>query len=141
MLLHKLSCHKGRLLLSSLVLKDADPNQYAVPGVDCVVSHKSRQFADDGHKAFLGHLCHLLRVSDALEPPYCNVHSFSLPPSHRGRGDQPRQLANEPSVKGCKRRRNFGESPKGEVRRNPIPRTRLNKGTREGRGCYAPTPP
>src|SRR5215207_4251302 len=86
MLLHKLSCHKGRLLLSSLVLKDADPNHYSVPSVDCVVSHKSRQFADDGHKAFLGHLCHLLRVTHALEPPHCNVHSFSLPPSHRGRG-------------------------------------------------------
>src|SRR5215208_7220955 len=120
MLRDELSCHKGRFLLSSLVLKDADPNQYAVAGVDCVVSHKSRQFADDGHKAFLGHLCHLLRVTHALEPPYCNVHSFSLPPSHRGRGDQPRQLANEPSVKGCKRRRNFGECPECELRHNGV---------------------
>src|SRR5215211_2936399 len=134
MLLHKLSSHKGRLLLSGLVLKDADPNHYSVPSVDCVVSHKSRQFADDGHKAFLGHLCHLLRVTHALEPPHCNVHSFSLPPSHRGRGDQPRQLANEPSVKGCKRRRNFRESPKGDVRRIPILGTWVNKGKqRKGR--------
>src|SRR5215204_4038700 len=100
MLLHKLSSHKGRLLLSSLVLKDADPNHYAVAGVECVVSHKSRQFADDGHKAFLGHLGHLLRVSDALEPPHCNVHSFSLPPSHRGRGRPARvKLINVSSVK------------------------------------------
>src|SRR5215211_2263855 len=40
-----------------------------------------------------------------------------------------------------KRKFNFGESPKGEVRRIPIPRTRVNKGTKKGQSCYAPTPP
>src|SRR5215217_7340943 len=65
MLLHKLSSHKGRLLLSVLMLKDANADHYAVPGVECVVSHESRHFADDGHKAFLGHLGHLLRISHA----------------------------------------------------------------------------
>jgi hypothetical protein len=55
------------------MLKDADPDHYAVPGVDYVVSHKSRQFAEDGHKAFLGHLCHLLRVSHTLVSPHRNV--------------------------------------------------------------------
>jgi hypothetical protein len=29
---------------------------------------------------------------------------------------------------------NFGECPKGEVRRIPIPRTPVNKGKKEGRG-------
>src|ERR671911_588208 len=85
MLRHELSCPKGRLLLSVLMLKDAGCNNYAVPGVDQVVSQKSRHFADDGHKAFLGHLRHLLRVTHTLVTPHCNVHRFSLPPSHRGR--------------------------------------------------------
>jgi hypothetical protein len=31
---------------------------------------------------------------------------------------------------------NFRELRNGEVRRMPIPRTRVNKGKREGRGCY-----
>src|SRR5215208_1883958 len=90
MLLDELSCPKGRLLLSVLVLKDAGRNCYAVAGVDQVVSHEPRHSADDGHKAFLGHLRHLLRVGNALEAPHCNVHSFSLPPLARGQGDQPR---------------------------------------------------
>src|SRR5215203_782706 len=85
MVLHKLSSHKGRLLLSLLMLKDANPDHYAVPGVECVVSHESLQFADDGHEAFLGHLGHPLRVTHALVAPHCNVHSFSLPPYQRGR--------------------------------------------------------
>src|SRR5215213_10688544 len=85
MLCHELTCHKGRLLLSVLMLKDAGRNCYAISGVDQVVSHKSGDLADDGHKALLGHLHHLLRVSDALEPPHRSVHSFRLPPSHRGR--------------------------------------------------------
>src|SRR5215217_4524893 len=84
MLCHELSSPKGRLLLGVLMFKDADPNQYAVPGVDCVVSHESRHFADEGHEALLGNLRHLLRVSHALEPPHCNVHGFGLPPSLRG---------------------------------------------------------
>src|SRR5215210_910886 len=111
MLLHKLSCHKGRLLLSSLVLKDADPNEYAVSGVDCVVSHESRQFADYGHEAFLGHLCHLLGLSDALVSPHSNVHSFSLPPSalEGGTGRPRLKLINVPSVRGYKGWRNFRE--------------------------------
>jgi hypothetical protein len=34
---------------------------------------------------------------------------------------------------------NFRESPKGEVRRIPIPRTPVNKVIKNwGRGCYAP---
>src|SRR5918995_6077101 len=70
MLCYELSCPKGRLLLSLLMFKDTDPNQYAVPGVDCVMSHESRQCADDGHKALLGHLRHLLRVGHALLAPY-----------------------------------------------------------------------
>src|SRR5918993_2562697 len=82
MLAHELSCHKGRLLLSVLMLKDAGCNHYAVPGVDKVVSHESRHLADDGHKV-LGNLGHLLGVTHALEAPYCNVHSFSLPPLPR----------------------------------------------------------
>src|SRR5215211_8104954 len=80
MLLHELSCLKGRLLLSVLMLKDANCNHYAVAGVDPVVSHESRHFADDGHKALLGHLPHLVRVGHALVAPHCNVHSFTLPP-------------------------------------------------------------
>jgi hypothetical protein len=32
----------------------------------------------------------------------------------------------------------FAEFPKGEVRRIPLPRTPLNKGKKEGLGCYAP---
>src|SRR5215208_1356777 len=84
MLCHELSCHKGRLLLSVLMLKDAGCNHYAVAGVDKVVSHESRQFADYGHKV-LGHLRHLLGVTHSLVAPHCNVHRFSLPPLKRGR--------------------------------------------------------
>src|SRR5215213_3444066 len=90
MLCHELPCQKGRLLLSVLMLEDAGSNCYAIPGVDHVVSHESRHLADDGHKALLGHLHHLLRVSDALEPPHRSVHSFRLPPSHRGRSSSAR---------------------------------------------------
>src|SRR5918998_1953000 len=82
MLRHELSCHKGRLLLSVLMLKDAGCNHYAVAGIDQVVSHESRHFADDGHKAFLAQLRHLLRVSHTLVAPHCNVHSLTLPPSY-----------------------------------------------------------
>src|SRR5215218_4183731 len=85
MLPHKLSCPKGGLLLSVLMLEDAGCNHYAVPGVDHVVSHKSRHFADDGHKAFLAHLGHLLGVSHALVAPHCCVHSSTLLPLKRGR--------------------------------------------------------
>src|SRR5215213_11493685 len=90
MLCHELSCHKGRLLLCVLVLEDAGCNCYAVPGVDQVVSHESGHFADDGHKALLGHLHHLLRVSDALEAPHCSVHSFRLLLISKGGARQPR---------------------------------------------------
>src|SRR5829696_9201998 len=83
MLLHKLSSHKGRLLLSVLMLKDTNPDHYAVACVECIVSHESRHFADDGHKAFLAHLGHLLGVSYALVAPHCNVHSLPLPPQER----------------------------------------------------------
>src|SRR5215204_2875890 len=88
MLCHQLSCPIGGLLLSVLVLKDANPNHYPVPGVECVVSHESRQFTDDGHKVLLGHLGHPLRVGNTLVSAHCNVHSFSPPPkldfSHLG---------------------------------------------------------
>src|SRR5918994_5283001 len=85
MLSHQLSCPIGGLLLSVLMLKDANPNHYPVPGVECVVSHESRQFTDDGHKAFLAHLGHLLGVTHALVAPHCSVHSFRLPPLKRWR--------------------------------------------------------
>src|SRR5215216_7540480 len=83
MLPPQLSCPKGRLLLSVLMLKDANPNHYAVPGVDCVVSHESRQFTDDGHKVLLGHLRHPLRVGNTLVSAHCNVHRFTPPPKRR----------------------------------------------------------
>src|SRR5215212_10999549 len=108
MLLHELSCSKGRLLLSGLMLKDAGCNHYAVAGVDQVVSHESRHFADDGHKAFLAQLRHLFGVSDALVAPHCNVHSVSLPPYEEGGTGRPRlTLINGPSVKAYKDSRNF----------------------------------
>ena len=62
MLLHQLSCPKGGLLLSVLMLKDACRNYYSVPGVDTVVSHEPLYFADEGNKALLYQLPHLLRV-------------------------------------------------------------------------------
>src|SRR5918993_5029949 len=83
MLPHELSCPIGGLLLSGLMLKDANPNHYAVPGVDCVVSHESRQFTDDGHKVLLGYLRHPLRVGNTLVSAHCNVHSFTPPPKRR----------------------------------------------------------
>ena len=46
MLLHELSCPKGRLLLGVLMLKDTGRNCYAVPGVDQVVSYESRRLAE-----------------------------------------------------------------------------------------------
>src|SRR5215213_3308162 len=85
MLLHELSCPEGRLLLSVLMLEDADRNHYAVPGLDTIVSNESRHLADDGHVVLLNQLRHLLGVGDALVAPHRNVHSFGLPPSHRGR--------------------------------------------------------
>src|SRR5215210_7459377 len=112
MLRHELSCHKGRLLLSVLMLKDTGCNHYAVAGVDKVVSHESLHLADDGHKV-LGHLSHPLRVTHALVSAHCNVHRSSLPPSQRGGTGRPRlKLINVPSVKGCKATCNFRESAK-----------------------------
>src|SRR5215208_2020255 len=126
MLPHELSCPEVGLLLSVLMLKDANPNHYPVPGVECVVSHESRHFADDRHKAFLAHLGHLLRVSDALVSAHCNVHSSSLPPN-RGRDPSARlKLINVPSVMGSKGWRNFRELPQCEVPRIPLPRTPVN---------------
>src|ERR687893_429147 len=99
MLLHKLSCHKVRLLLSVLMLKDAGRNHYAVPGVDPVVSYEPRYFADEGHKSLLDQLPRLLRVGNTVVSAHCNVHSSNLPPSHRGRGDQPHlKLINAPTL-------------------------------------------
>src|SRR5215204_5419239 len=77
MLRVELSSPPIRLLLSSLVLKDAGRNHYAVPGVDPVVSHGSRDFADDGHKDLIDQLPRFSRVGHALVPPHRNVHSFS----------------------------------------------------------------
>src|SRR3954470_15286502 len=90
MLRHELSCPKVRLLLGFLMLEDAGRNHHAVPGVDPVVSYEPRHFADDGHEALLDQLPRLLRVAHALVAPHGNVHSFGLPPSHRGRGHRPR---------------------------------------------------
>src|SRR5215207_83990 len=73
---HELSCHKGGLLLSCLMLKDAGCNHYPVPGVDKVVSYESRHFADDGYKALLHLAPYLARVGHALVAPYRNVHKF-----------------------------------------------------------------
>src|SRR5215212_3248384 len=134
MLPHQLSCPIGGLLLSVLMLKGANPNHYPVPGVDCVVSHESRQFTDDGHKVRLGHLSHPLRVGNTLVSAHCNVHRFTPPPKREGGTLRPRLKSfNVFSVKGYKGWRNFRESPKGEVRRTPIPHTRVNKGERMSR--------
>src|ERR687898_2276305 len=92
MLLHKLSCHEGRLLLSSLMLEDADPDHYAVPGVESVVSHESLYLADQGHEAFLCHLCHLLRITHALVSAHCNVHSFAYLPLREDGNLRPRPV-------------------------------------------------
>src|ERR671921_590761 len=127
MLPHQLSCPIGGLLLSVLMLKDANANHYPVPGVECVVSHEARQFTDDGHKVLLGHLLHPLRVGNTLVSAHCNVHSFTPPPKRRrGRRVPPNQLINVPSVKGYKGWRNFREPDTGEVRRIPLPRTWVN---------------
>src|ERR687898_3465220 len=101
MLLHELSSHKVRLLLSVLVLKDACRNHYAIAGVDPLVSDEPRYFADEGHKALIDQLPRLLGVSDALVSAHCTVHSFSPPPK-RGRDPNESRLAliNVPSVKG-----------------------------------------
>src|SRR5215204_3035311 len=77
MLLYELSSLKGRLLLSVLMLEEAGRNRYAVAGVDQVVSHESRHFADDGWEALPGHLRYLLRVGYALVAAHRNVHSFT----------------------------------------------------------------
>src|SRR5215203_1513271 len=118
MLLHELPCHIVRLLLSVLMLKDAGRNHYAIPSVDPVVSHEPRYFADEGHKALIDQLPRFLRVGNTLVSAHCDVHSSSLPPSHiEGGVSKARQLANEPSVEGCKRRRNFLELRLAELRR------------------------
>src|ERR671916_727821 len=85
MLRHELSSPPSRLLLSLLVLKDAGRNHYAFPGIDQVVSHKSRHFTDDGYKALLHLPPHLARVPHTLDAPYRSVHSFcttSFPTLH-----------------------------------------------------------
>src|SRR5918993_3654586 len=123
MLRHKLSRQKGRLLLSVLMLKDASRNCYAVPGVDRVVSHESRHFADDGHKDLIDQLRHPLRVSRALVAPHCNVHSFSPPPKRGRDPSAPLCYATQSSMKGYKGRRNFLELRQHEVRRTPSRRS------------------
>src|SRR5215208_5717180 len=76
MLRHELSSPPVRLLLSVLVLKDAGRNHHPVPGVDPVVSHEPRHFADDGYKALIHQAPCLARVGHAVVAPYRNVHSF-----------------------------------------------------------------
>src|ERR687890_2536325 len=88
MLCHELSCHKVRLLLSVLMLKDAGRNHNPVAGVDPIVSDEPRYFADEGHEALIDNPPRFARVGHTLVAPYRNVHSFNLPPSSRGRGDQ-----------------------------------------------------
>src|SRR5918999_5176544 len=83
MLLHELSSHKVRLLLSVLMLKDACRNHYAIPSVDPVVSHEPRYFADEGHKVLIDQLARLLGVGNTVVSAHCNVHSFSPPPKRR----------------------------------------------------------
>src|ERR687894_10737 len=75
MLSNELSRNKGGLLLSVLMLEDAGCNHYPVPGVHNVVSHEARHLADDGHKALLSHLGHLLGISHPLVSAHCSVHS------------------------------------------------------------------
>ena len=79
MLRVELSSPPIRLLLSILMLKDAGRNYYAVPGVGQVLSHESRDLADDGHKALIDQLPHFSRVGHALKPPHRSVHSFCAP--------------------------------------------------------------
>src|SRR5215204_7451156 len=76
MLCRELSSLPVRLLLSLLVLKDAGRNHYALPGVDPVVSHESRHFADEGQEVLLHLPRHLFRVGHTLVAPYRSVHSF-----------------------------------------------------------------
>src|SRR5215212_7724946 len=76
MLCREISSLPVRLLLSLLVLKDAGRNHYAIPGVDPVVSHESRHFADHGQELLLHVPRHLFRVGHTLVAPYRSVHSF-----------------------------------------------------------------
>src|SRR5215208_2503736 len=76
MLCHDISGPPVRLLLSLLVLKDAGRNHYALPGVDHVVSHEPRHFANDGQELLLHVPRHLFRVGHTLVAPYRSVHSF-----------------------------------------------------------------
>src|ERR671932_297698 len=76
MLGYEFSSLPVRLLLSLLVLKDACRNHYAIPGVDPVVSHESRHFAEDGQELLLHVPVHLIRVGHTLVAPYRSVHSF-----------------------------------------------------------------
>src|ERR671911_689611 len=80
MLLHELSCHKVRLLLSVLMLKDACRNHYTIPSVDPIVSDEPRYFADEGHEALIHKPPRFARVGHTLLSAHCNVHSFTLPP-------------------------------------------------------------
>src|SRR5215212_2368597 len=48
----------------------------AIPGVDPVVSHESRHFADHGQELLLHVPRHLFRVGHTLVAPYRSVHSF-----------------------------------------------------------------
>src|SRR5215212_11680917 len=131
MLLHELSCLKGRLLLSVLMLKDANCNHYAVAGVDPVVSHESRHFADDGHKALLSQLRQLLRVTHTLVSAHCNVHSFSLPPFKRGRDrSAPPKVDQHLQCEGL-------EGPT-QLPRIPLPRTPVNRGRGEPPSARGP---
>src|SRR5918994_4216181 len=65
---HELSSPPARLLLSVLVLKDGGRNYYAFPGVDHVVSHESRHFADDGQEVLLHLARHLIRAGHTVVP-------------------------------------------------------------------------
>jgi hypothetical protein len=58
-------------------------------------------------------------------------------PSLVGKHSELTQLPSTPLLTNL----NFGECPKGEVRRILIPRTSVNRGHIEGPGCYAPALP
>src|SRR5438477_5769654 len=74
-------------LLARLVLIDGGRNHHAAPGVHKVVRHEPWDLADERDKALLDPPRDLLRLRDALVPPYCCVHSIapSAAPAAPGR--------------------------------------------------------
>src|SRR5215218_6436883 len=111
MLRHELSSHKGRLLLSVLMLKDAGRNHDAVPSVDPVVSHESRHSADDGHEALIHNPARFARVGHTLVAPHCNVHRFRPPLPKRAGPVSPAVLINEVQCEGLEGQTQLPRTP------------------------------